>query len=288
MTNYKYSTLFELRQKLQIRCSQSKHNECTSFIDDVINLKERYPLIKLEPRDGNFIPDCLIYNDAGDKIYIEIKYKSPVSQKKIDSGTPIIEIEVDTEKEILELINCGFINSSNNKINLITFNNIKPNSIYDCGGLCPQDAVNERRKQAELERQKQRTEAKERIVFKKAERARRLKIEIQTPQDKPKIIGTKTIQLFRPKRCFECATYPWHFMNVGSVVVDDAYNIASIEDDLFKDEITFSDEFSIARRVCSGERNAYYCPYCGSWIANNRLLGRNTYVYEDEKVLICK
>lgn len=51
MTYYKYSTLFELRQKIQMPCIESKHNECSSFIDDVINLKERYPHIKLEPRD---------------------------------------------------------------------------------------------------------------------------------------------------------------------------------------------------------------------------------------------
>jgi len=290
MTNYEYSTSFEVRQKIRMKCSQSKYSECTSLVADIINLKERYPHIKLEPRDGSFIPDCLIFNDAGDKIYIEIKFKSPVSQKKIDSGIPIIEIEVHTEKEILELINSGFIDSDNKTIKLINFNNVKPNSVYDCGGKCPQDAVIERNKQLEEKRArlKAEAEAEERVRLQKEERARRSKIEHQAIQKKPTIVGTKTIQLFRPKRCFECETHPWHYMNVGRVVVDDKYNIASIEDDLFKDEITTSREFSVAKREDTGETNAYYCPTCGSWIANNRILGRNTYVHEDEKVLECK
>ena len=199
-----------------------------------------------------------------------------------------MKLKYTTEKEILELVNSGFIDSSDKTINLINFNNIKPNSVYDCSGVCPQDAVIERRKQAEAERQKQRAEAEERIRLQKAERAKRSKIETQITQDKPKIIGTKTIQLFRPKRCFECETHPIHYMNVGRVVVDDKYNIASIEDDLFKDEITTSKEFSVAKREDIGESNAYYCPTCGSWIANNRLLGRNTYVYEDEMVIECE
>jgi len=287
-SNYEHLAIFELKQKLQIRCTQSKYDECTSFADDIINLKERYPHIELEPRDGSFIPDCLIYNDAGDKIYIEIKFKSPVSQKKIDSGIPIIEIEVCTEKEILEILNSGFIDSADKKINLINFNNVAPHSSYDCGGVCPQDAVIERKKQAEIEREQKREEAEERIRLQKEERAKRSKIETQITQNKPKIIGTKTIQLFRPKRCFGCETHPVHYMNVGRVVVDDKYNIASIEDDLFKDEITTSNEFSVAKREDIGKSNAYYCPICGSWIANNRLLGRNTYVYDDEMIIECK
>ncbi len=283
--NYEYSASFELRQKIRMKCSQSKYNECTSLVEDVINLKERYPYIKLEPRDGSFIPDCLIFNDAGDKIYIEIKFKSPISQKKRDSGIPIIEIEVHTEKEILKLVNNGFIDSDNKTIKLINFNNVKSNSIYDCAGLCPQDAVIERSKQ--FKEKRAREEAEERIRLKKEEKARCSKIEHQVIQEKPKIIGTKTIQLFRPKRCFECETQPMHYMNVGRVVIDDKYNIASIEDDLFKDEITTSNKFSIAKREDIGETNAYYCPTCGSWIANNRLLGRNTYVYENEMVIEC-
>jgi len=288
MRSYKHSERFELRQRIQMRCIQSKYSQCTLFVDDAINLKERYPHIKLEPRDGSFIPDCLIFNDAGDKIYIEIKFKSPVSQKKIDSGIPIIEIEVHTEKEILDLVNNGFIDGEHKTIKLINFNNIEPNSVYDCGGVCPQDAIIERNKQFEEKRARLKAEAEERIRLKKEERANRPKIEHQVTQEKPKIIGTKTIQLFRPKRCFECETHPWHYMNVGRVVVDDEYNIALAEDDLFKDEITTSNKFSIAKREDIGETNAYYCPTCGSWIANNRLLSRiNTRVYEDEMIIEC-
>ncbi len=65
------------------------------------------------------------------------------------------------------------------------------------------------------------------------------------------------------------------------------YNVASIEDEVFKDEITITTEFSIAKREDIGHTNAYYCPECGSWIANNRLLGQSVCVHEDERVLEC-
>ncbi len=289
--NYEHISIFELKQTLRIRCSQAKHSECTSLFNDVINLKERYPYIKIEPRDGSFIPDCLIFNNNGDKIYIEIKFKSPVSEEKRNSGVPIIEIEVHTEKEIQEIIHSGFIDVSMKQISLINFENVVPNSIYDCGGICPQDIIIEERAKAEQERKERLKEAEERLRIQKLERekqeAKRSNIEKQTTQDKPKIIGTKTIQLFRPKRCFECETQPIHYMNVGRVVVDDKYNIASIEDELFKGEITTNEEFSVAKREDIGDTNAYYCPTCGSWIANNRLLGRNTCVYKDEMILEC-
>jgi len=300
--NYMNISLFELRQALRIKCNQSKYSECTDLFNDVINLKERYPYIKIESRDGTFIPDCLIYNDYGDKIYIEIKFKSPVSEEKRNSGIPIIEIEVSSEKDIQEIIHCGFIGMSMKPISLINFENVVPNSVYDCGGICPQDAIIEERKKVEQERkerlEKQKTEKekaekehKERLEKQKKERekeeARRLNIEQQAIQDKPKIVGTKTIQLFRPKKCFNCETHPIHYMNVGRVVVDDKYNFAFIEEELFKDEITSTTEFSIAKRKDIGDRNAYYCPICGSWIANNRLLAGSTCVYEDEKILEC-
>ena len=63
--------------------------------------------------------------------------------------------------------------------------------------------------------------------------------------------------------------------------------LSFIEEEVFKDEITATTEFSIAKRKDIGDRNAYYCPTCGSWIANNRLLAGSTCVYVDEKILEC-
>jgi len=76
-------------------------------------------------------------------------------------------------------------------------------------------------------------------------------------------------------------------ISIGSIITFLAVFYASIEDEIFKDEIITTPDFSIAKREDGGETNAYYCPTCGSWIANNRLLGRNTYVYKDEKILTC-
>lgn len=141
--NYKYSERFDLKWMISIKCNQAKYNICSSLLKDTVNLKERYPYIKIEKRDGSFIPDCLIYNDNGDKIYIEIKYESPVSEKKRNSGIPIMEIKVNTEESIQKIIHNGLIDASSEDVNLINFESISPNStlIYDCGGNCPKENI---------------------------------------------------------------------------------------------------------------------------------------------------
>lgn len=141
--SYEYLERFELKRTIEIRCSQAKYDRCSSPVKDVVNLKERYPYIKIEKRDGSFIPDCLIFNDSGEKIYIEIKYESPVSEKKRNSGIPIIEIVVSTEESIQKIIHNASIDSSSEDITLINFESVAPNSIlkYDCGGCCPKEHI---------------------------------------------------------------------------------------------------------------------------------------------------
>jgi len=300
--NYEYTSSLELKRKLEIVCNKAKYSECSFPLDDVINLKEKYPYIKVEARDGSFIPDCLIYNNNGEKIYIEIKYKSPVSQEKKDSGIPIIEIEVETEEEILEIINDGFIDDKNHKIHLINFEKVLPNTIYDCGKVCPQDILRIRNKRLEEEEKQRRQEFKEKEEKRKKQMEKRriweeeckkqrkekpLKKDVPTIQNKPKVIGEKTVQLFIPKKCFKCETHPIHYMNVGRIVVDSEYNIVSIEEELFKDEIIETENFSIAKRKVHGDTNAYYCPICSNRIAKNRIQKGFTSVSEEEKVLEC-
>jgi len=280
--NFQYISVFELKRDMhRLQCKSAKHDNCFSLHNDVINLKERYPHVKIEKRDGNFVPDCLIYNDDGDKIYIEIKYKSPISVKKRNSGIPIIEISVSSEKEIGDIVANGEINASKKEISLINFENIAPNEAYDCGGECPVEMV-AKAKEAALE--------KKVATLKEVEEKRLSSMKDVTPVkpcQRPEIIGVKTVQLFRPKICFACEGQPLHYMNVGRIFIDNKYNVAAIDDDLFKDEITQSEKISIAKRVETGETNAYYCPDCGTWIANNRILGRNSYVYTDEEVIEC-
>ena len=88
-----------------------------------------------------------------------------------------------------------------------------------------------------------------------------------------------------PKKCLSCKTQ--HYMNVGRIIINEEYKILSQDKEPFRDETTFSKRFSIARREPSGNTNAYYCPNCQKWIANNKFIadeGRK--LYEDEEIII--
>jgi len=56
----------------------------------------------MEQRDGEFIPDLILYNatDAKQKIYIEIAVTHSSTEEKRQSGSRIIEINVQSEADI--------------------------------------------------------------------------------------------------------------------------------------------------------------------------------------------
>lgn len=77
---------------LGVRCSVGEHKK---FHD----LTGYYDGIREEKRDGQFIPDVLIYNgkDSSRKIYVEIAVTHFLSEQKEASGNLIIEIPVENE-----------------------------------------------------------------------------------------------------------------------------------------------------------------------------------------------
>ena len=101
---YKRESVFELILDSKIWSTKDKSDNYFNLSEGIVNLKSYYPNITLEQRDGAFIPDCMLYNYKGEKVYIEIKHKSGVSQKKIDSGIPIIEINTFSEKVMERII----------------------------------------------------------------------------------------------------------------------------------------------------------------------------------------
>ena len=56
-------------------------------------------------KETGFRPDILLTNENGDKVYVEILVTHEITQKKIDSGVPIIEIPIYDEDD-LELFKC--------------------------------------------------------------------------------------------------------------------------------------------------------------------------------------
>lgn len=67
---------------------------------EAFNLVDYFDEIKLEKRDHNFIPDLLLTNSKGDKIYVEIAVSHKCEQNKIDSKIRIIEITLEDETDI--------------------------------------------------------------------------------------------------------------------------------------------------------------------------------------------
>jgi hypothetical protein len=59
---------------------------------------------KLEVVDGDFIPDVLLENDKGDKIYFEVYVKHAVEPKKINSGIRIIEFNMNFFNNINQIL----------------------------------------------------------------------------------------------------------------------------------------------------------------------------------------
>ena len=71
------------------------------------NLTPNYSKCSVEQYDAEtgFRPDILLTNEQGDKVYVEIVVTHETTQKKIDSGIPIIEIPIYDEDD-LELFKC--------------------------------------------------------------------------------------------------------------------------------------------------------------------------------------
>lgn len=273
---YKEANSFLFTYKRFDSCKHAKDDKCGKEVLHTVDLKKHFPYIKVEKRDGSFIPDCMIYNKNDEKTYIEVKYRSPASPEKIKSGIRIIEIEVADENQMLRIIKNDSITEENSAIKLYNINRkgIKT-STFDCQGQCINEVI------------KSPTSTYTPTTLLRPKPVKRI-YNTPKPQKRPEIIGTQRIQLFRPKQCFKCNNHPTHYMNVGRVFVDNEFNVASIEDELFKDEIVSSKEFSIATRVSKGNTNSYYCPICGNWLANNRLLKGTYTINKEDRILRCQ
>lgn len=96
------------------KCTKYDHLNVTPAKDcnlgcsiKVFDLTDYYQEIVLEERDGKFIPDLLLRSQKkpDEKIYIEIAVTSFLSEKKQRSGTRVIEIRLDSDRDIIPIKN---------------------------------------------------------------------------------------------------------------------------------------------------------------------------------------
>jgi hypothetical protein len=91
-----------------------------------LELKQKFPYIKVEAFDQRYKPDCILYNDADEKLYLEVYYSHKTSDEKIALGLPIIEIEVSSEKDINKIIDSQKIDQKTIKYKIYNDTSLLP------------------------------------------------------------------------------------------------------------------------------------------------------------------
>jgi hypothetical protein len=110
--NYEKVTSFYISLEILKTCIHAKYSSCQKTEQVKIDLKKIYPYIQVEEKEGSFRPDCLLFNDKGEKLFFEVCYSSRVSEDKIKSGIPIIELYTVNEQTIDSVIRDGKLNLS--------------------------------------------------------------------------------------------------------------------------------------------------------------------------------
>lgn len=130
---YKDNTTFHLRRNRKQLCSNSKAtSNCHKLEPSIINLISKYPNIEIEKKDDGFVPDILLSNDSGDKLYIEFAYTHSVEKKKANSGNKIAEIKIKTEQDVHKIIKNSLIDASDKNVSLYGFET----ESFNCNGEC--------------------------------------------------------------------------------------------------------------------------------------------------------
>ncbi|MBD2568519.1 competence protein CoiA family protein [Anabaena lutea] len=119
----KYCSFYEEEFLVPCIFSKGKHKfDLTQYFKD----------IKLEPKDGSFIPDLLLSNEKGEKIFVEIAVTHKSTLEKRQSEQRIIEININNEHDI-KLINDRLL-SENDKIDFWNFRREQTKDF--CHGIC--------------------------------------------------------------------------------------------------------------------------------------------------------
>ena len=133
--HYREADSFRIEIPVTLRCEQS--GICRTEFTHTVDLKKTYPHVLVEAYDQSFKPDCMLYNDAGEVLYLEVKYTHAVSRDKIKSGVPIIEISASSEKVIDEIIADGSIKIDGATHKIYNESALIPTrSTFDCKGKC--------------------------------------------------------------------------------------------------------------------------------------------------------
>lgn len=127
---------FYLKYKVDNKCLRldSLGVSCIHTEYKLFDLTSKFDQLFIEKRDGQFIPDVMLYNSInGDKIYIEIAVTHFCEDEKINSGNRIVEFSIQREEDISNILDFKVGKVDFNKIKYYNFKSIKE---YDCNGNC--------------------------------------------------------------------------------------------------------------------------------------------------------
>jgi hypothetical protein len=111
-----------------VYCNSCQYGPCSKGLrKKSYNLTSDFRDIKTEQRNQYLIPDILLENESGDKIYIEIAATCNSSEEKICSGNMVIEFEIQKEED-LEIFKRNAVDISGGEIRAYNFN-LQPEEI---------------------------------------------------------------------------------------------------------------------------------------------------------------
>jgi len=97
-----------------------------------VDLTQHFPYAQLEARDGDFIPDVLLTNDHGEKLYFEVAVTHKSSDRKKDAGYRVIELDVSSESDIQPILDRHIVEGRHARF--FHFKRIRKGDF--CGGSC--------------------------------------------------------------------------------------------------------------------------------------------------------
>jgi hypothetical protein len=137
-----YSECLEHKKEFNIALNMEK--ECNFYKKDFnftcflgegqckFDLTQYFKEITLEKREDNFIPDLLLFNNRGDKIFIEIAVTHIATQEKRQSKYRIIELQIKEEADIETIKSCFLC--EDDRINFFNFTKVSQANF--CSGDC--------------------------------------------------------------------------------------------------------------------------------------------------------
>lgn len=114
------------------KCPYGKKEPCHNITGyKTLPLQPSFNKVEREVRDGDFIPDILLTSADGRKIYVEIAVTHFSEPSKINSGIPIVEIQLKSEED-LAIFEDNFLSQRVKQVNIFNFDQDMRKVNYAC------------------------------------------------------------------------------------------------------------------------------------------------------------